>query len=191
MALSEFNPVYDIPPYGYTAINSVLHERIYPTCTLKICSFFIPTNSELNNPKNKAIKRGASFKDLQNGWDGYNAKATNEKVIESAIEIIRKLPFCPEAFPTSEGNIQLQFEDSDGNYMEMEVLEDSVVEIYLEMTGQETKEFSVSIGDVDEWKKVEKLARMFKKEISLNTNCLQVNSIQMKSYSEQFQCVIQ
>lgn len=191
MALSEFNPVYDIPPYRYTANNSVLNERIYPTCTLKICSFFIPTNYEHDSPKMKAIKLVESFKDLQNGWDGYNAKAINEKVIELAIEIIGKLPACPEVFPISDGNIQFQFEDSDGNYMEMEVLENSEVEIYLEMTGQEGKEFSVNVGDVTAWKKVEKLASMFKKEITMNTNWFQMNSIQMKSCSAQFQCVIQ
>lgn len=191
MALSEFNPVYDIPPYGYTAKNSVQNEQMYPTCTLKICSSFIPANYELNNPIMKSIRRVESFRDLRNGWDGYNAKAINEKVIESAIEIIRKLPTCPEVFPTSDGDIQFQFEDNEGNYMEMELLKNGVVEVYLEMEGYESKEFSTSIGDVKGWKKVEKLVQMFKKEVSLKTNFFPMSFTQMRSFSVPFQLVIQ
>lgn len=90
------------------------------------------SQSLLENLK-KAMLTINEFYDLEEGWNGYNANKINEKVIEFAKSLIKKIPVIPDIFPTNNGNIQFQFENSQGDYFECELLPDQKINFYREL----------------------------------------------------------
>ena len=85
----------------------------------------------------KAMWTINEFYDLAEGWNGYNADRINENVIEFAKSLIKKIPVIPDIFPTNNGNIQFQFENSQGDYFECELLPNRKINFYKELKNGE------------------------------------------------------
>ncbi len=93
----------------------------------------------------------ASFRQLETGWDGYQADCIEEKSISAAEGMLDSFPIMPDIFPTLNGNVQFQFEDDKGNYLELEVLPDGMADMYRKMDGEE-EELTINRGVEREWK---------------------------------------
>jgi len=88
------------------------------------------------------IKDIKSFRQLKYNWNGYNREPISDKVINKALNLIKKLKPTPKVSPT--GRDSIQFEWKKGSlYLEMEIFEDKI-EIF-NMADKNTKE--ISIGD--------------------------------------------
>ena len=74
---------------------------------------------------------------LENDWDGNEAKAFSPAFIEKVSEIVSELSIQPEVFPTALGTIQLEFDNSRRDHMEIEIGESVDAEVYISMFGGE------------------------------------------------------
>ena len=75
--------------------------------------------------------------------------------------MLEKIPAVPEVFPTLAGNVQFQFEDDKGNYLELEIKENDKVEMFAEIEGVAQEERIVNLGDDTEWECLMKLIKVF------------------------------
>lgn len=84
----------------------------------------------------------SQFKNLEKGWNGYDAHPIKSNVIESSksfIEVLcnNNLPIEGwEVFPTAKGNIQFENTIKD-TYIEIEVLGNNTFSYYTEIDGKE------------------------------------------------------
>ncbi len=88
-----------------------------------------------------------SFKFLQNNWDGYNAVKIDNKIIDLVKELITKLEYQPQIFPTGRGSIQIEKYFDDNNFYEFEI-SDTGAFIY-KMTNGIEYESEVDINEVE------------------------------------------
>lgn len=69
-----------------------------------------------------------SFTKLKKNWNGYNGEEIDKNVVDIAKELITKIEFQPQVFPTGRGTIQIEKYFDDNNFFELEI---SVSEICL------------------------------------------------------------
>lgn len=84
------------------------------------------------------------------GWNGYDAEPLSDRVIDNAIALVKTLSSPPEVFPVATGNIQMEWDRSDGGYLEVTVGEDpDKVDLYLEIPKQNfTKHTQMSTSGI-------------------------------------------
>ncbi|APO46803.1 hypothetical protein BS614_24005 [Paenibacillus xylanexedens] len=78
------------------------------------------------------------IKKLDDNWNDNGAEKFEEELISTVISIVTFLDFQPYIFPTARKSIQLEYEKSNGDYLEMEIYKDKIG-IYMELeNGDET-----------------------------------------------------
>ena len=141
-----------------------------PTVTSPIKKGFAPiftadkrirTMNKCVDEKEVAFDRLKTFRSLTEGWDGYSAFPITIEVISAAQSLLEKIPAVPEVFPTVAGNVQFQFEDDKGNYLELEIKGNDKVEMFAEIEGVAQEERIVNLGDDTEWECLMKLIKVF------------------------------
>jgi len=97
--------------------------------------------------KIKNINTILSFKELETNWNGNNAPSFSEKIIRRALDFINltSLKYQPSVFPTAEESIQLEYNKSNGNYLEIEIFEDNY-SLYLDVN-DDKNEFTTNSKD--------------------------------------------
>lgn len=87
-----------------------------------------------------ALTRLDAFRELEPGWDSYEAKPIAEEALILAALLLRS----PEIFPTVEGGIQLEWREHKpgGLYVEIEVLPDGMIEVLLMRGDEAAQEWS-------------------------------------------------
>ena len=68
---------------------------------------------------------------LKDNWNGNGAAPFTKKLIEKVADIVDKLLIQPEIFPTALGTIQLEFDNSRRDHMELEIGERDEAEIFI------------------------------------------------------------
>lgn len=74
----------------------------------------------------KNIKYLKSFRELQIGWDGFEAPQIPDSLIDKALTIIKKLTYQPSIFPTARESIQFEYEKGNDDYLEFEISLDKI-----------------------------------------------------------------
>lgn len=82
--------------------------------------------------RTKVIDTLKSFADLKPDWNAYGAETIRLDVIESAIALINEMSKAPQAFPISNGTLQLEFIDKRENYLEIEFLDAHNVCVFID-----------------------------------------------------------
>lgn len=77
-----------------------------------------------------------SFRELKQGWNGYNGERISDDVIDNATQLLLKLNFQPKIFPTGRNSIQVEHYFDEENLFELEVFSDKFC-IYLINDGEE------------------------------------------------------
>lgn len=134
--------VVSVPTQAFSCrplVPSVCYNKIQDKTSLPHGSVFV---TDLPNQK-LLIDKVESFLRLPDGWDGYYATAPSVGVVEDTIRLIKRIGKPFEAYPISDGRIQLEIENDEG-YLELEIREGHQVELYCERA-QETKEKSYNI----------------------------------------------
>lgn len=67
------------------------------------------------------------FKSFENNWNGYDALRFSKSVIDNARSALYFLDRQPDVFPTGRNSIQFEYEKDNGDYLEFEIFEDSIV----------------------------------------------------------------
>lgn len=93
------------------------------------------------------LERLSEFAGLTRGWNGYDAESLDVKVIERAKMIIHRLKEQPEVYPTANSSIQLEYELSNGGYLEFEIFENRIEEFLHTSTCKQEKQL-VSIAEL-------------------------------------------
>lgn len=112
------------------------------------------TNSGINGNQiyyivNKAMNKWTiqKFRNLTEGWNGYDADPIPEVVITQAYEIIDDLWRQPEVFPTARKSIQFEY-DNHGRSLEIEIFEDHIEYLLINEDGTETSKNLMDINQI-------------------------------------------
>lgn len=70
------------------------------------------------------------IRQLRDGWNGNGASKFSEEILDTLQQILEKLPYEPSIFPTARGSIQLEFENSNADYLEFELFEDGKLKMF-------------------------------------------------------------
>jgi len=73
----------------------------------------------------------------------------SENIIQKALDFINSqlLRFQPNVFPTGRQSVQLEYEKSNGNYLEIEIFDDKC-SAYSEIVDKETEYESLSFNEI-------------------------------------------
>jgi hypothetical protein len=118
-------------------------------------------NQEINNLRNvyfqnfqlkkrvNNINTLLSFKKFHSNWNGEGAEPFSENLIQKVLDFINSplLKYQPSIFPTARQSIQLEYEKSNGNYLEAEIYENENT-AYREIDDQESEYPSISFNEI-------------------------------------------
>ena len=71
------------------------------------------------------------IRELPDNWNENGAKAFSRDLTDTVENILCELEVQPEIFPTACDSIQLEFDNSNGDHMEIEITQDENAEIFL------------------------------------------------------------
>lgn len=68
-----------------------------------------------------------SFRNLEYNWNGYGALNFSDSVIDNSRSALYFLDRQPDIFPTGRNSVQFEYEKLNGDYLEFEIFEDSII----------------------------------------------------------------
>ncbi|MCQ2504390.1 MAG: hypothetical protein MJ103_04075 [Saccharofermentans sp.] len=83
------------------------------------------------------LKRLSEIEKLTDNWNNNGAGKIPASIIKSVRKLLMTIEFQPEIFPTACDALQLEWDNSKGEYLEMEILEDSVNVFQIDSEGSE------------------------------------------------------
>ena len=128
-------------------ISEEMFNRLKQNCRMEVYSEALKSLSNDENvykttedgPKESAIK--SVLKDnlekldviasLKDGWNGNGAPAFPKSLIKKARELLDNLDVQPEIFPTALQTIQMEFDNSRKDHMEIEIGENETAEVFV------------------------------------------------------------
>ena len=75
--------------------------------------------------KNHNMEKLSAIRSLKSGWNGNGAPAFSKSLIDRIGSLIDILDIQPEIFPTAMGTIQLEYDNSRKDHMEIEISDDN------------------------------------------------------------------
>lgn len=114
-------------------------------------NLYIDGGAYLENTAKKNLQRVYEISLLEDNWDAEGASKFSKHLVELVRQIVLTVSKQPKIFPTAEESIQLEYENTKGDYLEFEVFEN---------------------GDIREY-----LCRADNSEIEKNVDFLEINSI--------------
>lgn len=107
-------------------------------------------DSSVNIGKNESLVRLEEIKSLPDNWNGNGAKMFSPKFISYVRAILTNLDVEPDVFPTARDSIQLEYENSTGDYLEFEIFEDRKIKKFFCGSDGKTSTNSVSETQLNE-----------------------------------------
>ncbi len=89
------------------------------------------SNQVSNSIKADNLRKLENISNLRDNWNGNGAPAIPKTVIEKTRKIIENIPIQPEIFPTALSSIQLEYDNSRRDHMELEIGESDEAEIFV------------------------------------------------------------
>jgi len=83
------------------------------------------------------LKRLSEIEKLPDNWNNNGAEKISGEIIKTVRRLLMSLEFQPEVFPTACDAVQLEWENNRNEYLEMEVLEDSINIFQIDSDGGE------------------------------------------------------
>ena len=90
----------------------------------------------------RKLKKIQSMKD---NWNGNGAPAIPVSLIKKVTKLVNELEIQPEIFPTALGTIQLEYDNSRRDHMEIEIGLSDIAEIFIVSFSGEEKEESIAV----------------------------------------------
>ncbi len=92
------------------------------------------------------LKRLSEIEKLPDNWNNNGAERIPTSIIKTVRKLLMSLTYQPEVFPTACDAVQLEWENKRDEYLEMEVLEDSVNVFQIDSDGEE-RQWTISIDE--------------------------------------------
>jgi hypothetical protein len=102
------------------------------------------------------LKRLSEIEKLPDNWNNDGAAPIPRGVVKNVRKLLMNLAYQPEIFPTVCDAVQLEWDNKNGEYLEMEVLEDLINVFKIDRDGGE-EQYTIAIDAVA----VEKIVREF------------------------------
>ena len=102
------------------------------------------------------LKRLSEIEKLPHNWNDNGADKISGNIIKTVRKLLMSLDFQPEVFPTACDAVQLEWDNKNDEYLEMEILEDSINIFQIDSDGGEKQ----STIEVD-FAKVNSIVREF------------------------------
>ncbi len=112
-------------------------------------SFVLEQLQNISPDKEENLQQINDISLLEDNWNGYGAKKFSMKVIEFARRIIDNLFIQPEVFPTGRNSIQIEYDKSNGDYLELELFEDNTIKLFVLYANGENKTENISFDDIN------------------------------------------
>lgn len=91
--------------------------------------------------KKHNMEKIKTIRSMKKNWNGNGAPAFKKELIEKVSQILDDLMIQPEIFPTALGTIQLEYDNSRKDHMEIEIGESETAEIFIvKFNGEELYE---------------------------------------------------
>lgn len=114
-----------------------------------------PARSDDMRQLRASFDRLDSIADLEDGWDGYAAKAFSNKLVQKCKAIVGALQSQPRIYPTGRQSIQLQYESEDRSYLEFEVFESKTDSLFVpQRRYAQAEEKTISVYEIDTIKRM-------------------------------------
>ena len=107
------------------------------------------SNKKMTGYNNNIIKL-EELRGLDNGWDNDDAIKIDVSIIDKLGIILRDLRVQPEIFPLVNGNIQFEYEEEDGRYLEFETVDINNINVFKLDSNDKTttKEIKFNLEDI-------------------------------------------
>ncbi len=83
------------------------------------------------------LKRLSEIEGLPDNWNNNGADKISKSIIKNVRKLLMSLDHQPEVFPTACDAVQLEWENNNGEYLEMEILEENVNVFKIDPDGEE------------------------------------------------------
>lgn len=120
-------------------------------------SFFGFEGTYLTEEKQRNLKKLKEIEKLQYNWNENNALPFNKKLIDECREILDLLLLQPEIFPTAAESIQMEYEKSNGEYLEFNIFLDRIEVFQID---EEKQEYESEL-DLSEKNQMQQIVRLF------------------------------
>ena len=85
------------------------------------------------------LKRLSEIEKLSDNWNNNGAGKIPTSIIKSVRKLLMTIEFQPEIFPTACDALQLEWDNSKEEYLEMEILDESINVFQIDSDGNETQ----------------------------------------------------
>lgn len=82
------------------------------------------------------LERLQQISELEYNWDGEGAQSFDKELISTVVNLIEKISFQPQIFPTARDSIQLEYDKQNGDYIEFEIAKSSTQLFFLDHNGK-------------------------------------------------------
>lgn len=124
--LLEMPPQMDIITPACISTNCVSDLRYNGNISVLWDGISIMTPEIVNS-----LLRLGEIEELQNDWNGNGASAFSKKLIDMARELVYSLSMQPVILPTGRDSIQMEYENSFGDYLEFELFESGQLKMFI------------------------------------------------------------
>ena len=112
----------------------------------------LPSNViTITNRLQENLDKLEEIKNLPDNWNGNNADAFPGALISKVKDIILGISIQPEMFPTAADSIQLEYDGPYNSYLEFQISNKELADVFIIDSDGKEREFSVScsIGEID------------------------------------------
>ncbi len=111
--------------------NELKHMQRMKTYSRKVTSTMRDQVAGAGNLKETNFQKLSHIDSLSDNWNGNGAPAIPSEVIKKTQILLESLPIQPEIFPTALSSIQLEFDNSGHDHMEIDVSEADTFDIFI------------------------------------------------------------
>ncbi|MCR5625699.1 MAG: type II toxin-antitoxin system Phd/YefM family antitoxin [Lachnospiraceae bacterium] len=115
----------------YNSLEQLRREAAYASALSSRRSPEKSPSPDSSDIKSDNLRKLSYIAALKEGWNGNGAPAFDKKLISKVRELLENLSIQPEVFPTALQTIQLEYDNSRRDHMEIEVGLSNTAEIFL------------------------------------------------------------
>lgn len=115
------------------SIRRLIIEKLKGETAGKVCSRELLAN----------LRKLDEIQRLPRNWNGNGASRIPKKLVNKAKSLVMSLETQPQVFPTANNSIQIEYDGSDGSYLEFQISKKKELEYY--RVDKQGSEFSGSI----------------------------------------------
>lgn len=123
--------VFKVEPHPDFARTEVYHPDFSNNDSLQseyitsvILESYTTDDKEVNYSKLK------EFSEFKNNWNGHGAVSFSDYLLRKVRNILDSVSIQPEMFPTANNSIQLEYDNSKGDYLEFEIFDNEIKKFF-------------------------------------------------------------